>query len=334
MEALAIQPTFEVVHKDFGDFLRNGKKSAFKLDLSKSTAIQVLLAYVKFKSRTKPNFGNTYGYSIRCIERLETDFKITLMPDMITDIFWSYFIDYMSERKVSFSSVATVCSNIRTALRWGRYYGVVTHPSLDNVVIPKVHNEQIALTPDDVSHIYHFDCKLFYKQEEKSRRIDLIKTMEKVRDHFVLSCNLYQRYSDMVRIEPTCFEDDIFRIVQQKTGNTAVVDMRTYCIDYKMTKTILQRYGYYAPYTGDINNYNDYLHTLLKDIGFDELVQISRREKGNIITENIPRWRLISSHTARRTAITNAVLRGDNLHKVKRCSGHSSLNMVDRYVKD
>jgi integrase len=43
---------------------------------------------------------------------------------------------------------------------------------------------------------------------------------------------------------------------------------------------------------------------------------------------------MISSHTARRTAITVNVRRGHNVHDLKRCSGHTDLRIFDNYVKD
>ena len=45
---------------------------------------------------------------------------------------------------------------------------------------------------------------------------------------FVLLCNLGQRYSDIRRISPENFERNLFRIIQQKTGNKAVVDIDRY----------------------------------------------------------------------------------------------------------
>ena len=47
-----------------------------------------------------------------------------------------------------------------------------------------------------------------------------------------------------------------------------------------------------------------------------------------------PQVEAISSHTARRTAITVNVLRGNNIHGIKKCSGHSDLRVFDNYIRD
>jgi hypothetical protein len=72
----------------------------------------------------------------------------------------------------------------------------------------------------------------------------------------------------------------------------------------------------------------------MKDIGLDDPVRIEERVDGKLVTENVPKWRLITSHTARRTAITVNVLRGHNIHGVKRCYGHTDLRVFDNYVRD
>ena len=181
-----------------------------------------------------------------------------------------------------------------------------------------------------MSRIAYFDVDRFYAD----RRKDYRETMRRVRDMFVLSCNLFQRHSDMVRIEKSCFDRNIFRITQQKTGNQAVVDINKYAVDAKTTYRILERYNYEAPYKATIGNYNFYLHLLMKDIGLDDPVRIEERVDGRLVTKNVPKWRLITSHTARRTAITVNVLRGHNIHGVKRCSGHTDLRIFDNYIRD
>ena len=72
----------------------------------------------------------------------------------------------------------------------------------------------------------------------------------------------------------------------------------------------------------------------MANFGLDDLVRIEERRNGRMVVENVPKWKLISSHTARRTAITVNVLRGHNIHGVKKCSGHSDLRIFDNYIRD
>ena len=292
--------------------------------------METVRAAVKAKSRLHPNYGSSIAGLVYNLELLEKDYRVTLMPAQVTDVFWGYFISFCQDRGLRASTINTMCQQLRSILNWAVKYNAPVSPTYADFSVPKARNQEVALTADEVSRIAYFDIDRFYADKRK----DFRDTMRRVRDHFVLSCNLFQRYSDMTRISPECFERNVFRIVQQKTGNVAVVNIDKYAIDAKTTYRILEEYGYEAPYKSEISNYNHKLHLLMKDVGLDDLVRIEERRNGRMVVENVPKWKLISSHTARRTAITVNVLRGHNIHGVKKCSGHSDLRIFDNYIRD
>ena len=222
-------------------------------------------------------------------------------------------------------------SNNSKPLRWNTTFASnEISPTYNDVRIPPVNNQAIALTADEVSRIKYFDIDRFYA----NRRADYRATMHKVRDMFILSICLYQRHSDMVRISKSCFHRNIFKITQQKTGGVAVVNIDRYSVDPAEAYAILERYNYEAPFKGDISGYNKHLHNLMKDIGFVENVRVDTRLNGEIVSEEVPKWRLIASHTCRRTATTIAVTRGYNMHAIRKCTGHQDLRVLDRYIID
>jgi hypothetical protein len=151
---------------------------------------------------------------------------------------------------------------------------------------------------------------------------------------FVLGCNLGQRYSDLVRISPENFKNNMFSIVQQKTGNKCFVPINTLSIDPKITFAILEKYGYHAPYVGDITNYNSYLHQLLHHIGeeFNEEINIDNKINGIITRDTKQRYQMISSHSARRSFATINTLRNTPRSKILRATGYSSEKAFNRYL--
>lgn len=329
MNALTI-PIMAPVKDDFRAYLERSLRDPFIINLEGLSLREVIRACVKAKTRLHPNYGATIGGLVYNLEILEEQYHITLMPVQVTDIFWGYFINFCQGRGLKASTIETMCGQLRAILNWAVKYNATVSPTFGDFVVPRSRNQEIALTADEVSRITYFDIDRFYS----NRRKDYRETMRRVRDMFVLSCNLFQRHSDMVRIEPSCFDRNIFRITQQKTGNIAVVDISKYAIDAKTTYRLLEEYNYEAPYKATIGNYNYYLHQLMKDIGLNDTVRIEERVDGKLVSENIPKWRLITSHTARRTAITVNVLRGHNIHGLKRCSGHTDLRVFDNYVRD
>ena len=315
---------------DFRTYLENSLRDPFTLNLRDCSLMEVIYACVRSKSKLHPKYRASLSGLMFNLKALESRYRVNLVPMQVTDVFWGYFIADCQSRGLKSSTINTMCSQLRSILNWSVKYNVTVSPTYGDFCAPRARNQDIALTADEVSRIAYFDIDRYYA----GRRKDFRETRERVRDMFVLSCNLYQRHSDMVRIEPSCFDRNIFRITQQKTGNLAVVNIDRYSIDAKTTYRILERYNYEAPYKGGIGNYNHALHDLMRDIGFNEEVRREERHNGKLEVENLPKWQLISSHTARRTAITVNVLRGHNIHAIKRCSGHTDLRVFDNYVRD
>lgn len=315
---------------DFKTYLEQSLRNPFVIDLSGLSLMDVIHACSKAKSRQHPNYQATLCSLIHNLKLLEEEYHVTLFPIQVTDIFWGYFISFCQSRGLKNSSIGTMSSQLKAILSWASKHNASVSPTYSEINPPKGSSAEIALTADDVSRIAYFDIDRFYAK----RRKDFRETMHRIRDHFVLSCNLFQRFSDMVRVSPECFHGNTFAITQQKTGNVAVVNIDKYAIDAKTTYRILEEYGYYAPYTGTIGNYNYYLHDMMRDIGFTELVRVEERVNGKLVVTTEPKWKMISSHCSRRTAITVGVLRGHNVHALKRCSGHSNLDTFDRYIID
>lgn len=310
----------------FLSYLSVSKANVFSLDLSNSSMIEVIKALIRVKSKMSPNYHKSFSTLIFHLNGIESHFGCTIMPHQITDIFWHNFIPYLLDKGLALSSIKKVCSQLRTALDWASKYGARITPTFNLIDLPTYHKEQISLTQDEVSHIYHFDLSTIKRKKQH------LKKLETVRDMFVLSCNLGQRFSDMVRINKDCFDRHIFTVVQQKTGTTARVDIDKMSLDRNTTYKILEKYNYNSPLTTDISCYNKYLKELLQYIGFKELIKSEVKINGRIQVSYEPKWKLVGSHTARRTFVTNNVLRGFKISEIRRATGHKSESSFEKYI--
>lgn len=311
----------------------------FALDMTNCTLIECIDKMCEIKSRSHPKIKQNYRMLVNKLRDIEKMFGCTIMPAMISSVFWNHFIPFLTEQGLKYSTIGHVKANLISVLNWSSKYGVKLNPSYSEVDIPNYAPSKISLTPDEISHIYHFKIGMtevysFRSKKFLKLRKNKISTLEKVRDMFVLSCNLGQRFSDMVRISPENFRNGVFSIVQLKTGNKSYVPINAMSIDSRITFAILEKYGYYAPYTGDINNYNTYLHELLRHIGedFEEDVHIDNKINGVIVRETKQRYQLISSHSARRSFATINTLRNIPRSKILRATGHSSEKAFVRYI--
>lgn len=324
---------------NFREYLASSMSNMFALDLSNCSVNECIEKMCEIKMRSHPKIKQNYRMLVKKLEIIEQQYGCTIMPAMISSVFWNYFIAFLADQGLKYSTIGHVKANLITVLNWSSKYGVKLNPSYSEVDIPNYIPSKISLTPDEISHIYHFkigkeETYNFRLKKVMKMRKNKIETLENVRDMFVLSCNLGQRYSDMVRISPENFKNGVFSIVQQKTGNKCHVPINTLSIDSRITFAILEKYNYHAPYTGDINNYNTYLHQLLYDIGEDFLdeVYIDNKINGIITRETKHRYQLISSHSARRSFATINTLRNIPRNKILRATGHSSEKAFSRYI--
>lgn len=323
----------------FGDYLATSAANVFVLDLSNCTLIDCIDKMCDIKTRAHPNIKRDYKPLVNHLRAIETQFGCTIMPSMISSIFWNHFIPFLTDRGLKYSTVRNLKINLITTLNWASKYGVRLNPSFAEVDIPHYIPSKISLTPDEISHIYHFKIMQETTYNFRLKRMQKlykskVETLKKVRDMFVLACNLGQRYSDMCRISPENFRNGVFSIVQQKTGNKCHVPIATMSVDSRITFQILEKYNYHAPYTGSICCFNGYLHQLLYLIGEDFLddVYIDNRINGVITREVKKRYELISSHSARRSFATINTIRNIPRSKILRATGHSSEKAFTRYI--
>ena len=323
----------------FGDYLNQSRENMFVLDLSNCSLIECIDKMCEAKTRAHPNIKKNYKLLISKIKAIEKQYNCKIMPAMISYVFWDYFIPFLADQGMKYSTINLLKINVITVLNWASKYGVKLNLSFNEVHVPNYVPAKISLTPDEVSHIYHYkigqDLSYNFRMKKITRfHKNKIHTLECVKDMFVLGCNLGQRYSDLVRISPENFKNGTFTIIQQKTGMKCCVPIRTMSIDSKITFAILEKYHYKAPYVGDINNYNTYLHQLLHHIGEDFLseVYVDNKINGEIKRETRQRYQLISSHSARRTFVTINTLRNVPKSKILRATGHSSECAFNRYI--
>lgn len=327
------------------------RSNRFHLDLSNHTLIGVLEAYARYKQRSSPHFQN--HAVIAALRKLTEALRLS-MPDMddimpvdVTDIFYEEFKQFLRSTKstrggeLKPSTIRNYFDNIRAALQWAAMHRCPVSETFKIYNVENYEQVKVVLTPSQIAHIYYYDIdnnKDRIKQVLKKYPIRgfSFSNLHKVKDQFCFEANTAQRYSDASRISKTNFDNThtILRVTQQKTGGKAKVNLINYAIDTKIVYEILEKYDYKAPAFGmNISNFNRLLHILLQAIGGEFLEPILQENKinGEIVSERIPMWKLIASHTARRTFVSYHLRQGKNLLQIQRCTGHKDLRSIQAY---
>lgn len=316
--------------------LMSERSDRFSINLTHSNLIEVIKAYIKQKSITRPKFSKQWGTTLKYLNGLQFLCGQIIYPDKISELFYPHLIQYMLQQGCATTTVERTISQIRASLEWGSRYGAPISPTYDKSDFKGQTKEKTILSYTELCHVYFFDIRTLKKPNGKAYRKDWYAITERVRDMFIFSTLFGQRYSDSIRISPECFNDDKFCITQQKTGNRVNFRYMDYVFDQRIARQLLHKYDYTAPYRHDINNYIKRLKELLRGIGCEFLQDVVTEEKvqGEIVRTIIPRWEAVASHTARRSAISFWANKGKSPQWIRKMSGHADLRSMERYMLD
>jgi len=316
---------------DFSIF-SNSQEFEHYIDCSQHDVVHCIAEYVRYKSASikRNSILSHYPSIVYYLLKLEYENDLTLKPIVVGNLFFTNFEKYLYSHNLSTKTIKSMISSLKTVLKWSALYGAKVAIDIDAYSLKENYKRpRISLTYEEICKIYYYDFNHMNLNEK------LKNTYERVRDHFVLSCFLGQRFSDTVRITSTNFDKSAgkFKITQQKTGNKAVVCFNDVFGEFPIiAREILEKYEYNAPWTGTMSTFNQRLHEICKYAGLDDRVKHEVNNRGAIVVKSFPKYELISSHCARRTFITNCVKRGLHSQQIKRASGHTSDKSFGLYV--
>lgn len=196
---------------------------------------------------------------------------------------------------------------------------------------------EIYLTEAELQALY--DMPLSGKQDE-------------VRDIFLVGCYTCQRVSDYNDIDKDCFTTTakgtpVIRLVQKKTRNEVKIPIMN-----PNLKAICEKYSYNLPSVVDVI-LNRYIKEILKKLSDivpslakmvttkltmkqkkleeDGKLVVERNDKGEVI---MPRYNCVTTHTARRSGITNMYLTHKyTIVQMMHVSGHKTQKTFMDYIK-
>ena len=159
----------------------------------------------------------------------------------------------------------------------------------------------------------------------------LSKGHEIARDLFLVGCYCGQRVSDYASIKSDQIHTDsdgriYISVLQKKTGARVEIPAR------KELREILTKYKNELPTLAD-QKINAYIKEIAKRARIDQMIEFTSTKGGKAHTMKAPKYELITSHTARRTAATLMYLDGVDSMDIRQITGHSSDKMLQKYIK-
>jgi len=156
------------------------------------------------------------------------------------------------------------------------------------------------------------------------------------RDIFLVGCYSSLRQSDFWKIKPAYFSEEndihgkkvtLLSITTKKTATAVKIPV----VDNFLT--IVKKYNYSLPQISS-KVLNDRIKTIAEQAGITNEVTYTSYKGGEQKQIVVPKWKLIASHTCRRSAITNFYFYYEiPAERIMRISGHKDMKTFRNYIR-
>lgn len=172
----------------------------------------------------------------------------------------------------------------------------------------------VALTEEEIMKIYHL------------KRIS--KEQKEAKFWFLFNCWTAFRYSDLKRIKQiNIIKNKYLSIRTQKTNTTVEIPI------HWMIKEYIKQYNGNLPTLKTQQNYGAIIKRLCRRAKINSKILIERHEGTRLVRKTVPKWTLISAHTARRSFATNAYLANIPVARIMLLTGHKTEDAFFKYIR-
>ena len=177
---------------------------------------------------------------------------------------------------------------------------------------PHEDKDAIYLTKEEVDSLWNLELKS--------------KSLCNTRDLFLLGVYTASRFSDYSRLSSEMIHDGIIHFTQKKTSDSVMVPASPRVLE------ILERHGGHAPSLSQ-QKLNENIKDVCQLAGIVSPVEVTHSEGDRHITETKPKYKLVSTHTARRTGATLLFQSGVPAAQCMMITGHSTEAIFFKYIK-
>ena len=275
----------------------------------------------------------TYSQTLNLLEQYSKSRNKTLLLDDVTIQFHNDFLHFLTHEYKSPlhgkscmpNTAGKHITNIKTFMSAAFDQKLTTNEAFRLKGFRVIHEnvENVYLTEEEIQELINLDLS-------KENKLD------RARDIFIIGCFTGLRISDLKRLSEKHLQtykgDNIIQIEMKKTEKPVRI------LISPEVAAIISKYRAQigAPFPKFISDQkcNDYIKEVAKRVDLlQREVAINRTEEMQRMEKTVPKWQLISNHTARRSFATNLILAGYSNQTVMQFTGHKTEKSFLRYVK-
>ncbi len=232
----------------------------------------------------------------------------------LTDRNLRLFVETVSERLCA-NSARTICAELKAIINEFRY---------EEDIPSQKYAKILTIAPEDSEAVY-----LSRKELQRIRSYNPLSPKEKVvKSIFLIQAFTGARRSDAERLSMANVNlgTNTLHYTSQKTHKSVECPFHAWLTEFlpQNVEEMSQRIK-----VGQVD-FNHTLRFICRCCAINSPVTIFRHGKES----TLPKWRFVSSHTARRSYATNLMLWGADINLIAKLMGHTDVQMTMRYIKD
>ncbi len=268
----------------------------------------------------RPNTVFSYKQTFNQLVKFKAQYKREMTFDNIDLEFYDDFMKYCLEKNYSPNTIGTYIKVIKMFMNEAFDKKLSDNVEFKSRRFKKVseESENIYLTEAELSKIYKLNLS---KPKDK--------TLDRVRDIFIIGCYTGLRYADLFAInsENLFDKNSKLRIKTEKTGELVIIPLHTYI------REIIKKHGGIPQFKLSNQTMNESLKELGQMAKINESILISSTQGGIVQTKPYKKYELIGVHTARRSFATNAYLKDIPTISIMKITGHRTEKSFLKYIK-
>lgn len=231
----------------------------------------------------------------------------------LTLSFYDAFSEYLiTKKKLANNTIGRIIKILKTYLNWAFENDFTTNLQYKKFKIIEEKIEIVYLTDKELTTIFNMDLPY--------------EPLARARDLFCFGCFTGLRFSDIAELDKGNIEDGSIHIRTQKTKDLLTIPL------IPQAKEILEKYDFHLPKLSN-QKLNKHLKTLGEEAEINQPISIQRYRGATRIDKKIPKYDLITTHTARRTFITLSLEKGIRPEVVMSITGHKDFKSFSAYIK-
>jgi integrase len=232
------------------------------------------------------------------------------------------FVAYLKEKQLKGSTIDKIIKNLKLFLQQADLQdNISVNPDFKRIISGK--SLFAKVNREETDHIYLDEAEIKMITDAKMPDARLAE----IRDLFVIQCWTGLRISDLSRLERGNIANGLLSIKTKKTKESVVIP-----VTGELQK-VLNKYPEQLPSPPSDQHFNREIKKVCNLAGITEPIMAEVKTNGMTVIKQVPKYELVTSHTARRSFATNLYRRGLPASQIMLLTGHKTEGAFLRYIK-